>query len=131
MIPIEMDSNQILPWGDETHHGLFFIEYGQLRIEHNSDYTVNKTFPSRRVTLNVSAASRPGGYDPLSNASIGQLNARAGTQVRQAPIWDNTNDRKDFTEQQFRLARIGPGWVVGMIEECSGMRRAGVYISGK
>lgn len=131
MVPIELDANQILPWGETSHHGLYFIEYGQLRLEHNSDYTMNKTFPSRQSPAKCAALS-PGGLNPLPNASISHLNARSSTISRLGASQQKANEPEDIlTEQQFRLARIGPGWVIGMIEECSGMRRAGVYVSGK
>ena len=128
---MELDANQILPWGETSHHGLYFIEYGQLRLEHSSDYTTNKTFPSRHVPAKFGALSSVG-LNPLSNTSISHLNARSTVIDHQVVPEKKTNEPHDLlTEQHFRLARIGPGWVVGMIEECSGMRRAGVYISGK
>lgn len=126
-----MGPNEVLPWENETHHGLFFIEFGMLRIEHSADYTTNKTFPSRfpnhhRQRASVASAA----VNPLSNTSIGHLNARSGTMGRQSNMWKNAKGRIEPMEQNFRLARIGPGWVVGMIEKCSGMRRAGVYVAG-
>lgn len=125
MSTVELKAGEVLPWENQTHHGLFFIEYGQLRIEHSSDYASSaahqKTFPSPR---SLSSPSRYNNQD-----SIGHLNARSGTLGRQAALWkQKAKGPTELTEQSFRLARIGPGWVVGMIEECSGMRRAGVYV---
>jgi hypothetical protein len=102
---IDLNSNEVLPWEDETHHGLFFIEYGQLRIEHNSDhYTTNK-----HTSAATSAAANS------SVLTIGHLNARsAGAVLNAAHATTTTSIRGvgDLTEQNFRLARVGPGWVV-------------------
>jgi CRP-like cAMP-binding protein len=35
----------------------------------------------------------------------------------------------DVMGQSFRLARIGPGWVAGAMEQVSGIRRQGEYIA--
>lgn len=126
--PIELNTGEVLPWVNQTHHGLYFIEYGQLRIEHSADYTTTaanqNTFPSPRQ-VNALASS-------LNQDSIGHLNARSGTLGREAALFKRkAKGPTEMTEQSFRLARIGPGWVVGMIEECSGMRRSGVYVCGR
>ena len=123
LIPIELGSNEILPTLETTHRGLYFIEYGHLRLEHSSNYTVNRTFPRRQDHR---------GLDPLANVSIGHLNARSAPASNSDNLHSKANVFNELPkEQPFRLARIGPGWVVGMIEECSGLRRAGAYVSGK
>ena len=131
MATLELKTGEVLPWENLAHHGLYFIENGQLRIEHSADYTATpanqNTFPSPRQ---VPISSSPSDY--RTHGSIGHLNARSGTLGRQAAIWKRAvKGPTELTEQSFRLARIGPGWVVGMIEECSGMRRSGVYVCGK
>jgi hypothetical protein len=128
MTAIELKADQMLPWENEKHHGLFFIEYGHLRIEHSADYTnTNRTFPSSAS----SPAAAPTRMNQYSNVSIGHLNARSGTMGRQTAMWKVAKQgQAEQTEQNFRLARVGQGWVVGMIENCSGMRRTGIYISG-
>ncbi|CAB9515416.1 solute carrier family 26 [Seminavis robusta] len=125
MKPMDLKANEVLHWENEIHHGLFFIEYGQLRIEHGADYTISpshqKTFPRIHEASPV--------VNPLSNNSLGHLSARSGPWGLQSALLKNSmRGQSEMTEQNFRLARIGPGWVVGMIEECSGMRRAGVYV---
>jgi len=135
---IDLNANEVLPWEDETHHGLFFIEYGQLRIEHNNSdpYTTttlnNRTFPATRGNHPAAAASAAAA-SASAVLTIGHLNARsAGALLKAAPHVTTTTSIRglgDLTEQNFRLARVGPGWVVGMIEECSGLRRSGVYVS--
>jgi hypothetical protein len=129
MTPVDLTANDLLRFDDESHHGLFFIEYGQLRIEHSSNHTTNA---SQQLTFARSQYPTSPIGNPLSNVSIGHLNARSGTLGRQAALIKKTmGEHNEFTEQSFRLARIGPGWVVGMIEECTGMRRAGVYVAGE
>jgi hypothetical protein len=37
--------------------------------------------------------------------------------------------KKERTQQNFRLARVGAGWVVGAIEAVSGMQNAGIHLA--
>jgi hypothetical protein len=129
MTPMDLNSNESLHLDDEIHHGLFFIELGHLRIEHSSHYT---THASQQPTFSRSQDPTSPIGNRLSDASIGHLNARTGTFGRQAALIKSTmGGHNVLTQQSFRLARIGPGWVVGMREECSGMRRVGVYFAGE
>lgn len=122
----DLKANQLLPRENQSHHGLFFIEFGQLRIVHNSDYatttTIQPTFPSPRQ------ASMPSSYHHQN--SIGQLNARSETLGRQTAMQKRQGKGPlEMKEQSFRLARVGPGWVVGTIEECSGLRQVGAHVA--
>lgn len=129
IVTLELKANEVLQLDKEVHHGLYFIEHGELRIEHNADYTRTLSYQN---TFPHNHHPKPQALNPLSNTSIGHLNARAGTMGRQAALLkQSVRGQTGLSEQSFRLARIGQGWVVGMIEECSGMRRAGFYVTGK
>lgn len=124
---LDLEANQLLPWENQTHHGLFFIEFGQLRIVHSSDYAttqaIQPTFPSPRQASVV-----PPSYH--NQNSIGQWNARSETLGRQTALQkQNGKGPLETNEQSFRLARVGPGWVVGTIEECSGLRQVGAHVA--
>lgn len=128
MTSIELDVHETLPWENDKHHGLFFIEYGQLRMQHSSDQTATMSFPGSSA---VGGILNSGAFNSASNTSIGHMNARSGTIGRQSALQKITKTQHEHMMQSFRLARIGQGWVIGCIESCSGMRRPGVYIARK
>lgn len=94
--------------------GLFFVEKGELRIERSTDFTRN--------TLTRSGFSAT--FTPVD--SIGHLRARQGTIARQIA---QLKDSRDPGTQTFRLARIGPGWVIGDHEALSGLAPCGATIA--
>jgi CRP-like cAMP-binding protein len=58
--------------------------------------------------------------------SIGHLKARSGTVARKVAM---LKDQKQYRIQTFRLARIGPGWVIGSHEALSGIQSQGVTVA--
>lgn len=58
--------------------------------------------------------------------SIGHLKARSGTIARQVALM---KDQKQLEMQTFRLARIGPGWVIGSHEALGGAQSPGVTVA--
>lgn len=64
----------------------------------------------------------------MNNGSLNQLKARTGSIGREMARLKAGGD--DKTNQSFRLARIGPGWVLGSIEAVSGLQHPGSLIAG-
>jgi hypothetical protein len=65
----------------------------------------------------------------VNSGSLGQLDARAGSIGKEiAKLKEGTHDTR---QQMFRLARVGPGWVLGSIEAVSGMQHPGSHVAGK
>jgi hypothetical protein len=65
----------------------------------------------------------------VNNGSLGQLKARSGSIGREMARL-KAGGGNDTTNQSFRLARVGPGWVLGSIEAVSGMQHPGSLIAG-
>jgi hypothetical protein len=102
----------------ETDRGFFFIEHGLINIERNLAYR----------TMRSSLQTHDDVY-----SSIGHLNARGSTVGREDAMMKEVrkSERGLRPVQNFRLARVGQGWVVGSIEGCSGMRNTGMHFAGK
>lgn len=113
--PVTLEPGEIL-YKDKifVDRGLFFIEEGTLRIERSTDSTGSLT-RTRRST---------GTYNNFD--SIGHLKARSGSVARQVAL---LKDQKQYDMQTFRLARIGPGWVIGNHEALSGLESPGATIA--
>ena len=67
-----------------------------------------------------------------ATSSIGQMNARTpaiGRELTMLKVASGHRSQRD--EHNFRLARIGPGWVVGDMEGSASLRNPGLYVAGK
>jgi len=94
--------------------------------------------PSYSVQRSIGATSsygrKVGFFTPstqsrtASNSSISQFNARTPS-VGKALAMAKSAVAAQRTTHTFRLAKIGAGWVVGMIEGCSGLRNPGIHIA--
>lgn len=97
----------------ESERGLFFIECGYLKVERDSANTLTRF------------ANSIGQLRPLRNTasmlSLSKLNAKAMS----APSLGATP--KEAETHTFRLARIGPGFVIGGIEFGFNLRNPGKY----
>jgi CRP-like cAMP-binding protein len=65
----------------------------------------------------------------MNNGSLSQLKARTGS-IGKEMARLKAGGGNDTTNQSFRLARVGPGWVLGSIEAVSGMQHPGSLIAG-
>lgn len=64
-----------------------------------------------------------------NSGSLNQLRARSGTIGRQlAKMKDSLADP---AARNVRMARLGPGWVLGSMEALTGMINPGVAVAGK
>ncbi|CAB9505434.1 solute carrier family 26 [Seminavis robusta] len=95
---------------EDSERGLVFVESGQLRIEKDANET---------LTRGHSITTRNRSFGTFNN-----LHARSGTLGRQRAAL-KASTREPMT-RTFRLARIGPGWVVGNVERASGLKHGGV-----
>jgi hypothetical protein len=88
------------------------------KIERNSNFTLSRVGNNevnRRMSMN--------------NGSLNQLKARTGSIGREMARL-KAGGGNDTTNQSFRLARVGPGWVLGSIEAVSGMQHPGSLVAG-
>mmetsp|Transcript_13080 Transcript_13080/g.27490 ORF Transcript_13080/g.27490 Transcript_13080/m.27490 type:complete len:1323 (+) Transcript_13080:168-4136(+) len=99
--------------------GLYFVESGLLKCEHDSSASLTR---GRRGTLFATAQMKG------STDSIGQLRARSATVGRGLALLKGSPGlmMAQFNNT-FRLARIGPGWVIGSISEFTGQDIPGTY----
>lgn len=61
-----------------------------------------------------------------NNGSIGQFKARTPT-IGKKTSYLKSHRNRTRKSHTFRLARIGPGWVIGGLESCAGLRNPGIY----
>jgi hypothetical protein len=88
------------------------------KIERNSNFTLSRVGNNevnRRMSMN--------------HGSLNQLKARTGS-IGKEMARLKAGGGNDTTNQSFRLARVGPGWVLGSIEAVSGMQHPGSLIAG-
>ena len=130
--PIELEPGETLfgddsEFDEEEDRGVFFIESGYMKVERDPTYTMtrgSKASLRRKIGPGI-ACQRVAG----EGGSISHLNARSATIGREAAILKATTGFRSRTSHTFRLARIGPGWVVGAIEGASGLRNPGVHVA--
>jgi len=99
--------------------GLFFIEEGTIRVERNPNQT---TRAGNFLEINQGSIS---GLEPRGD-EMAAKNAAAKKAVEKREPARRNLEKDSFT---FRLARLGPGWVLGATELCCGMRNPGVHVS--
>ena len=98
-----------------NNHGLYFVETGLMKVQWSQANTI---------------ARLPYSTMDVVQDSIGHLDARSRTMGREAAMLkESMREHPNVTEQGFRLARIGQGWIIGGIELANGMNRPGVHIA--
>lgn len=126
--PIELGPGDILL----RRNGLYFVEIGLMRVQ-SSASTVGGYASTTNTVSNSHFAKAPG-YD-FALPSIGHLNARSSNLGERAAEWKasqrgDQHNRPEHSEQTFRLARIGQGWILGSIEMAThGMKRPGTHVA--
>ena len=88
-----------------------------MKVERNADETM----------------TRKGNGDTFSRAatnSWGSLNHLKATDVTRAIAEMKAKGNKSWDRQSFRVARVGPGWVLGQTEALSDVANPGVCIAG-
>ncbi|GMH74803.1 hypothetical protein TrST_g5929 [Triparma strigata] len=98
----------------DVERGLFFIESGHIKVQKPSNQTMTRGGTLRREINNLSQGGSVGGKD-----------AR-GLEIGRAGMKKKGMERG---EQTFRLASMGPGWVLGCREVSGGLKFNGSYIA--
>ena len=121
--PIEIKAGDGLN-GSATDHnlptGLYFVESGLLRCEHDS---------SASLTRGRSGSLFAAPHLSNSTDSIGQVQARSATVGRCANLIKKNPGALMAQNHVFRLARIGPGWVIGSMTGFMGKDIPGTYVA--
>lgn len=123
IVPLELKPGEVLV----RKNGLYFVETGLMRVQSSA---------STGFTSTANTVSTAHGVVPRmesSTASIGHLDARSTTLGRETALWKAKQDNRlhpEHSEQTFRLARIGQGWILGSIEMAThGMKRPGAHVA--
>ena len=114
---IILEPGQIVYEDIELDRGLFFIESGIVKVERNADETL----------------TRKGNGDTFSRTatnSWGSLNHLKATDVTRAIAEMKATGNRSWERRSFRVARVGPGWVLGQSEALSEVANPGVSIAG-
>ncbi|GMI10162.1 hypothetical protein TrLO_g15578 [Triparma laevis f. longispina] len=98
----------------DVERGLFFIETGHIKVQKPSNQTLTRGGTLRREINKLSLGG-----------SVGRKDAR-GLEIGRAGMRKKGIDRR---EQTFRLASMGPGWVLGCREVSGGLKFNGSYIA--
>lgn len=128
--PIELQPNESLYESTSLPgRGLFFIEQGVLVRSHA--LCCPRRF-LRNLTLAVIKKIERASTLTANTRSLSSL--QSISKLGSGPSTGNGNNRSQATathpqQQQFRLARIGVGWVVGTIEAVSGMENSGIHLA--
>jgi CRP-like cAMP-binding protein len=106
---------------------LSHFRFSLQRVERDSSYSVSRGSGAslRRRAKHEFDHPRLG-----NNGSVGHLNARSRSVAKMDAILKGTSARNMRQEKsKFRLARIGPGFVVGVNEASTGLQNIGIHIA--
>lgn len=126
--PIELQAGETL-FGDngaggDRERGLFFIESGLMKVERDPSYTMTR---GSNASLRRKVGPGFANQRLFNEGSIGHLRARTATIGRKGALLKATAGHRTRTSHNLRLARIGPGWVVGAIEGLTGLKNPGTH----
>lgn len=117
--PVEINAGDKLNEGAGCARGLYFIEAGLLKCEHDSSASL-----TRGRTRSIFFASP---HLKSSTDSIGQICARTATVGRCANMLKKNPGAMMAQNHTFRLARIGPGWMIGSLSDFIGQDILGTF----
>ena len=98
--------------------GLYFVESGMIKAEADTSASLTR---GRQKIFATPVLGR-------STDSIGQLTARSATIGRGQAALKNAPGMMSQFSHTFRLARVGPGFVIGCISEFTGQEIPGTFI---
>jgi len=98
--------------------GLYFVESGMIKAEADTSASLTR---GRQKLFATPVMGR-------STDSIGQLTARSATVGRGQAALKNAPGIMSQFSHTFRLARVGPGFVIGCISEFTGQEIPGTFI---
>jgi hypothetical protein len=100
--------------------GFFFIEEGIMKIERDSSVTL-----TRGNIADIPLDGFTSSFD--SDSSVGQMKARSASLRRRAAQMKAAGQERTT---HFRVARVGPGWILGSMEGLSGNQNSGHHVAG-
>jgi len=105
----------------DFERGILFIEHGLVRVERDPSLCTNRVYESK---------NKPCGTISY-NISISDLAARGQTMAARLSVMKavRASDPVSPGRHAFRLALVGPGWILGTIEGVSGMKNPGVHVA--
>jgi ABC-type transporter Mla MlaB component len=108
---VNMESGQVLYRDIELERGLFFIECGIIKLERDTESTL-----TRLTTINALT-----GLLRQHNGSLNAKRARSTTIARElARLKAGGGAVEARNRPTFRIARVGPGWILGAEEVLTG-----------
>lgn len=110
---ILLEPGDVLYEDVQTERGLFFIEHGIVKVERDSAATLTRNGETLSRTL---------------TKSWGSLSQLKPMEVNQA-IANMRNSGHPDEQRTFRVARLGPGWVIGTGEAISQAVNPGMHIA--
>jgi hypothetical protein len=121
--PVDLDRGQGLYACDggpiaDSEKGLFFIEYGIIKIERDSSATMTR---GSQNPLDIRSFSGNNSHASLTRMKARKLSAQS---IKQASLAVSRNS------STLRLARVGSGWVIGGLELVSGSHSEGSVFAG-
>ncbi|KAL3931321.1 MAG: hypothetical protein SGBAC_011365 [Bacillariaceae sp.] len=128
--PLELSPGDVLFATDggiirDEERGLFFIECGTLKISRDSSMslTLNRT---RSYGHLGSFGASSGSLGVSNGGTISNRHARLQSLARSIGR-SKHQSAGTGSPDNFRLARIGPGWVIGTLENASGTQSPGIF----
>jgi CRP-like cAMP-binding protein len=118
---VRLEAGQILYEDVQVDRGIFFVEHGIVKIERDADETLTRKGSSD--TFSRSATNSWG--------SLNRLNARSSEVVQAIARMKYAVGNGNWQQPSFRVARVGPGWILGANEALSQSAAPGVTIAGK
>lgn len=112
---------------NQRERGLFFIEAGIMCCERDPGLTLTRGSTAslkRNGAGNTSIYATPRITESMS---VSDLHVRTPTIGREAAMLKNLSRSRSALTKTVRLARFGPGWVVGAQEICSQLIIPGMY----
>ena len=91
-------------------------------MERDPTYTLSRSARSMNNLTNIFLEQYPN-----NDKGLGHISARASTIGKQGARIKSQIKHRSRESRSFRLARIGPGWVIGGLESCADLRNPGIY----
>ena len=112
---IVLEPGKVLYEDVQCERGLFFIEHGIVKVERDADASLTRN-------TNGDTFSRT-----MTQQSWGSLNHLKCTDVARAIADMKKNGY--WEQKSFRVARVGPGWIIGTLEAISNTVNPGVNVA--
>ena len=114
-----------------TNRGLYFIEEGIMKIERDATMTLSRTNSADGSSWTTGVPpSPPSSSHPLNNNnSLNSMKARTPGIARELSRLKQLK-KNQASMTSFRVARMGPGWIVGSLDAVTTLSRGGATDRG-